>query len=265
MAKINWKDNYLNTNEKPIGEDYKLHKYLFMPSPSDVAPYIAGLIKNKDRQVEWVYDTHNDAVQVTGHLIKNILPLSSGKINLKYIIESVQNVLQTYKRLEFYWNAVIAPNSTGWSKYKFEALEDGKCKREYMFATGILLEDYEDGDSDPYMTAGGYRSWKALAGSEVEYHLNADLSISVIVNSNCLVDHYNNNICGVSTGGGTTKYEIGERVERRVVNGGFGREIFNSSWKKMPVQAELKAINLDRFKQIVQKLQPELCEALNVN
>jgi hypothetical protein len=85
-----------------------------------------------------------------------------------------------------------------------------------VFATGILNKDIDWKDTDPYETAGGYKAGIAKKGTtvvlKIEYTYTG-FHISVIGNVNITYDHYNNNICGVSTNNGTRKYEIGECVE----------------------------------------------------
>jgi hypothetical protein len=93
----------------------------------------------------------------------------------------------------------------------------------------------------------------------VEYHLQSDLSIRLVFDSNCEIDHYNNNFFGKSTGGGTTNYEIGERVEKRSVT--LGREAFDKSWKSAPIKASVRKIDPDKIKGLIEKFQPQLYEA----
>lgn len=74
-----------------------------------------------------------------------------------------------------------------------------------------------DSDNDPYQTAGGYRTWQSKEHATMYLSLNRDNSMVLRYEASCLVDHYNNNYCGNSTGGGTTKYKEGERVGTRVI------------------------------------------------
>jgi hypothetical protein len=90
-----------------------------------------------------------------------------------------------------------------------------------VFAAGRLLVDTNTSDSDCYETAGGYRSFIGKAGTPVYFALNGDNSIVIMFDSSCMVDHYNNNFFGNKTGGGTSNYKEGERVEVRTINTGL--------------------------------------------
>lgn len=250
--KIEWKSEYLHADEKPIGyKNRDMHKQLFYPYPKDVVGYISEAIKSKDSAFQF-FGTHDGNVwSALNHIVQTQYNLSQGEINLEYLFEAI-------KEVAIIWDMVRYLDSD------FSHLENVKkvnCTSpiETLVAVGVLDEDYEDCDPDPYETAGGYRTWKALKGTIVEYHLQSDLSIRLSFDSNCEIDHYNTNFYGVSTGGGTTKYEVGERVEKRGIT--LGREAFSPIWKKAPIKASLRKIDPDKIKGLIEKYQPELYEA----
>lgn len=75
-------------------------------------------------------------------------------------------------------------------------------------------------DHDCYQTAGGYRSYESNSDTPIvslEYHHNG---IYISVESSLIIDHYNNNFFGVSTGGGHRTYKKGENNCIRKINTG---------------------------------------------
>ena len=124
-----------------------------------------------------------------------------------------------------------------------------------------LTEDFKDEDNDPYETAGGYRIWKALKGTIASIHLNKDLSATLKFDSNCMVDHYNNNYAGVSTGGGTTEYQIGERVAKRCIQVDT-KGLFSKNWTKMPIKTKAISVCKNNIDKLLKEYQPELYESL---
>lgn len=253
-SKIEWKSEYLHANQKPIGDKTReMHKQLFYPYAKDVVGYIAEAIKSKDCAFEFFGSYDGEVWNAVNHIVQTQYNSSKGQIHIEYLFKAVKEVANIWDMVRYL-------------KGNFESLEKNGAKlvnctspSETLIAVGVLQEDYNDSDPDPYLTAGGYRVWKALAGTIVEYHLQPDLSIRLQFDSNCEIDHYNNNFHGVSTGGGTTKYAIGERVEKRSVT--LGREAFDKTWKNAPIKAFVKKIDPDKIKGLIEKYQPELYEA----
>lgn len=228
----------------------KLHSTLFFPKAEDVIPYIAEAIKNKNDDFRFFgsYDGHVwDAVN---NIVRNCYNSSEddGRIHINYLFEAVKKVGEIFDRLKF---------------IKGLTTKDISFTDADGVGSGVLESDYEDGDSDCYQTAGGYRHFKALEGTDVDITLNHDLTFRCSFDSSCVTDHYNNNLYGVSTGNGTTKYEIGERVEKRGVT--MGRELI-SYCKNTKRKADIKVqeINVRRLIELAHQYQPELAEAIGL-
>jgi hypothetical protein len=252
--KIDWKSEYLHADSKPIGYPNKdMHKQLFLPRTEDVVGYIAEAIKSKDNAFQFFGSHDGEIWNALNHIVQTQYNLSQGEINLQYLFKAIKEVSVIWEMVRF------LDGEYKWMEREGAQSVNCTSPSETLVAVGILDEDYLDNDSDPYATAGGYRCWKALAGTMVEYHLQSDLSIRLVFDSNCEIDHYNNNFFGKSTGGGTTEYKIGERVEKRSV--ALGREAFDKSWKTAPIKASVKKIDPDKVKGLIEKYQPQLYEA----
>jgi hypothetical protein len=252
--KIDWKSEYLHADCKPIGDpNREMHKKLFFPKSEELVGYISEAIKSKDHAFQFFGTYDGEIWNALNHIVQTQYNLSQGEINLEYLFKAIKEVAVTWDMVRF------LDSEYKWMESNGVKIVNCTSPSETLVAIGILDEDYVNGDNDPYQTAGGYRGWRALVGTMVEYHIQSDLSILLKFDSNCEIDHYNNNICGVSTGGGTTKYEIGQRVEKRFVT--LGREAFDKSWKSAPIKATLKKIDPDKIKGLIEKYQPQLYEA----
>ena len=238
--KFNWQDNYKGANTEPKrwrykGEEWdslpqreKFHDILYLPSmayshnkphPSLIS-YISSGIKSMDESFKYV-----KPFPIMNHLVQTQFKESKGYIDLEGVHNSIDVVCRTYSSLKELsgvpyplseWKDVdVVDESDSDRCTSYYPKDSNDNQLDHYIGKGVLLEDYCDSDNDPYETAGGFRNWKALKGIEVKYYLNSDLTINVRFDSNCLIDHYNNNIAGLSTGGGTTRYKIGDRVERR--------------------------------------------------
>ena len=146
---------------------------------------------------------------------------SQGSFNLDSLIKCVKQAVGIVKMGEFFDRT---------SCYGFSSKESDKnlnymtifeeiectCEDDYVFAVGRLTEDTKTSDNDPYQTAGGYRGYLSKKGTPVYFKMDLN-GVTLSFEGSCMVDHYNNNIGGVSTGGGTTEYKYGERVETRTI------------------------------------------------
>lgn len=227
-------------------ETRKLDKFFFFPKAKDLLPIIAKGIKNGVEKLRWFGTSH--VWEAMDWLVMERAKQIDGEIHLEYLHNAVKDVARIYEMARFFLH--LAPRNFG------ESAVDARAEsEENLIAVGVLNADYKDADPDPYETAGGYRSWIATKGTEVRYYMNADLSIRLVFDSNCVVDHYNNNFCGVSTGGGTRNYEIGERVEKRSVT--LRREAFDKGWKKADIDATPKKIDYAKCRRLASELVPE--------
>jgi hypothetical protein len=242
----------MKTQIKPI--DSKDQNPLRYPDQSTLIPVIRFALENPN-----MFPNHNDPFtfwnsygnsieSVASYLIQE-LHQTGQPIGLSKLLKELTKITETYKMIDFFHYFVT------WSQFKDKNVIC-QSEEENLIAVGKLVEDYNDGDPDPYETAGGYRSWKATAGTLVKYYLNKDLTITAKFESNCLVDHYNNNFFGNSTGGGTTKYKIGDRVEIRSFTG--RRELFDKEWKKIDFKAEIKKFDHQKIEHLIQNNQPDL-------
>lgn len=150
-----------------------------------------------------------------------------GSFNLQRMMECVRQSVGYFKMQEFfhspsYFGMVeVAHENSAYDKTRVYAEGKVECSEKWaneVFAIGRLMEDTKTCDSDCYQTAGGSRSYVAKEGTTVYYCLNGDNTVYLRFKSDCVEDSYNNNICGVSTGGGKTTYAEGQRVEYRSIN-----------------------------------------------
>jgi len=259
IKKFEWDSSYLNANEKSTSSNRELHSLLFYPKSDEITAYIADAIKNKDEAFRHFGTFSGKIWSALNHFVQTQFNKCSGQIHLEYLYQAIEKVAKVWDMVEFFHHL----GTTNKSHYENNGLKFINCTSESqtLIAIGVLNEDYVDGDNDCYQTAGGYRSYKALAGTIVEYHLNKDLSITLKFDSNCVTDHYNNNFCGVSTGNGTKNYKVGERVEKRNVT--LGREAIDKSWKKASVNASVKKIDYNKITNLIEQYQPELFSAIN--
>lgn len=84
-----------------------------------------------------------------------------------------------------------------------------------IVGSGIILKEFDDFDNDCYATPGGYRQYKTSIGTKFNIEISNNNKLMFVYDTSLIVDHYNNNICGNPTGGGTTKYDIGKNLHKR--------------------------------------------------
>lgn len=267
----------METIEKTINYDEKFfkaekdygmlesHPTLGYTKAENVLGWIAEAIARRDKCVQFFGSFESHVWEVVDRIIMSEYK-GGGSINVRKLYESVEEVAKIWEQVKYLSNIGDDEPSMGGGlttkkQYERKGLEFIKCQSEVetLIGVGRLLEDYKDGDSDCYETAGGYRGWRALKGTRVEYHLNKDLTIRLEFESNCEVDHYNNNFFGKSTGNGTTEYKVGERVEKRSVT--LGREAIDRTWKNVEIKAEIKKIDYDKMMALMEEYQPELVNA----
>lgn len=213
---------------------------------------IADGIKSKEEKLRFFGDYIGHIMDAVSFIVEKFY--QGGKIEIKYMVDACAKAAKIYDMFSFFEH-LIRTNKDHYERGGVYFMSAGDSDSKTLFAIGELLEDYDDSDKDPYETAGGYRGWKALKGTKVEYHLNPDLSVSATFESNCLVDHYNNNFFGNSTGGGTTNYKIGERTGKRTAL--LGREFLDSGWKKAIIKAKVVAIDADKALKLCGEYHPE--------
>jgi hypothetical protein len=246
MENLVYEASMMDANKTEIGKN-ELHEILFFPKAGNLVGYIAEGIKQKDPSFKFF--GKNGSWSVLNHIVQTQFNQSFGSINLQYLLKAIEEVGQTYEYIDFL------------NRSDFKGLEVLEEVEDNIIGYVELTEDYVDGDKDPYETAGGYRSWKALKGTIASIHLNKDLSSTLKFDSNCTIDHYNNNFAGVSTGGGTTKYEIGERVEKRSVQVDT-KGLFWENWTKMPIQTKAISVCKNNIERLLNEYQPELYEVV---
>ena len=113
---------------------------------------------------------------------------------------------------------------------------------------GILKNDVQYADNDPYETAGGYIGGVATKGTPCTVVLGYDYTgfgFVVFADVNILQDNYNNNFFGVSTGGGNKSYEMGKRVENKRLKA-FSH-IGHSLWDMV----EIEAIDCEKIEKFI--------------
>lgn len=124
-------------------------------------------------------------------------------------------------------------------KHNYKAVNCSHIDKD-IFAVALGTEAIVTSDNDCYETAGGYRGYKS-AENPIVYLKYAHNGIYLVFDSSLMVDHYNNNFFGVSTGNGTTKYKEGENViTRSIATNSFDVSevltIYNLTLKKMDVE-----------------------------
>lgn len=131
---------------------------------------------------------------------------------------------------------------------KFDKIKNVICESESntLFAVGKLTEDRKDCNSDPYETAGGYINYLAPKGTIVEWHYENG-SVYCEYQTSVLVEHYNNNIHGMSTGGGTTKYKIGENEESKVYQCNSAGYITHTEGADLKFKTKMIKVDIKKF------------------
>ncbi len=109
-----------------------------------------------------------------------------------------------------------------------------------VFAVAVGAEVINTSDNDCYQTAGGYRTYKSST-TPIVYLSVSHYGIILHFESSLMVDHYNNNFAGVSTGNGTETYKEGEKlVARSIVTNLYSLtdvcKAYNLTLKKMDVE-----------------------------
>jgi hypothetical protein len=222
--------------------------FFFFPKFAVILPIIAEGIRNGAEKLQFFGSYEGHIFDAMDYIVTRFKSAIEGEINLKYLHTAIKEVASVFDMAKF---IASFSESNNWSGAK-----NGKAESYVsLIGIGVLNADYKDGDSDPYETAGGYRSWIALKGTTVKYYLNRDLTFTLMFDSNCLVDHYNNNFCGVSTGGGTTEYKLGQRVETRSIT--LGREAFDKGWTKAKIDATATRVDFAKLKKLAAEYVPE--------
>lgn len=239
----------METKTTVLSQDMEINNsgVLFAPKVKALLPIIAEGIQSGDDQLQFFGAHESEVFSAMDYVIQKFHETDSGRLTTSMLFSALKEVAKTYDMAK-YFKHNLANGMRGFTQADADSEEN-------LIAVGVLDADFSDGDNDPYETAGGYRSWIAPAGTVVKYYLNTDLSISLVFDSNCVVDHYNNNFGGVSTGNGTTNYKLGDRVEKRSVT--LGREAFYKEWKKAKIDATAVKIDLAKAKRLCAEFVPE--------
>ena len=241
----------MTTTERVLSQDMDIDKtgLFFVPKTKEILPLIAEGMQEGDDKLRWFGTHESEIFSAMDYIVMRFHDRINGRINLGYLFKTLKDIAKIFEMAKLFSGMKAGKNSLEGVTVADAVSEDD------LIGVGVLEADYADGDPDPYATAGGYRSWIAPKGTEVKYYLNADLSIRLVFDSNCVVDHYNNNFYGVSTGNGTTNYEIGERVEKRSVT--LRREAFDKGWRKAEIDAVPQKIDYAKAKRLASEFVPE--------
>ena len=241
----------MTTTETKLSQDMDIDKtgLFFVPKTKEILPLIAEGMQEGDDKLRWFGTHESEIFNAMDYIVMRFHDRINGRINLGYLFKTLKDIAKIFEMAKLFSGMKAGKNSLEGVTVADAVSEDD------LIGVGVLEADYADGDPDPYATAGGYRSWIAPKGTEVKYYLNADLSIRLVFDSNCVVDHYNNNFFGVSTGGGTTEYKLGERVEKRSVT--LRREAFDKGWKKAKIDAKVRKVDLAKLKRLATEFVPE--------
>jgi hypothetical protein len=248
------------TNLSDSDAGRKLHHTLFYPKAEELIGYISQAMKHKN--ADFRFFGKNDIWPAVNNIVRNCYDKSqdSGVIHINYLYEAVEEVAEIVDRIKF-WKSLNEPkgNKGHFERQGVQFLETDNGDERFI-GVATLEEDYEDGDSDCYETAGGYRCFVATQGTDVELRLNKDLTVRCSFDSHCTIDHYNNNFGGVSTGNGTRKYELGQRVEKRGVT--MGREFIDKNWTRRKAMVDVQVIDVERALQLIRGWYPELASVI---
>lgn len=114
----------------------------------------------------------------------------------------IVELLEIFKNPESY----ISPSK----QYKLSCIKNTKIiTNDNLIGFGTLMNDLNHSLTDTCLTPGAYEKYIAIEKSKIHFHI-VRFSIIGNIEFSLIEEHYNNNICGVPTGNGTRKYEIGE-------------------------------------------------------
>lgn len=250
-----------DTNLVSGSNNYSMHPLFFMPKEEDLIPYASEAIRNKNKDFQF-FDTYN-VWPAVNNIIRNFYNKSEhdGEINIQYLHKVLLNIANLNDKIKFWKHAL----TTNLDTYKRQGVmfKESSFKEEDCIGYGFLSEDFESGDNDCYETAGGYRSYLAEKGTAVYFFITKDLKVLCRVESSLIVDHYNNNIAGVSTGGGTTKYEIGEKLATRGILLEPDKIFYTMDSrenKDFKIRLDVSVICPEKVLSEIKKKQPELAE-----
>lgn len=220
-------------NELIEKEVTNLSGVFFAPNRKEMMPFVIEAIgsfefsldANATSIVSRIISNHWMSYNETCELAKpNNFNRQQGDFNLKSMIEITQMILDTirladfFKHPSYYGIGEFDKDKLGYCGIK-QTFKPCVCSHEDLniFAIAVGSEIIHTSDNDCYQTAGGYRSYESDDSPLV--HLRADENgIQLVFESSLMIDHYNNNFAGVSTGNGTTKYKKGENIVSRTIN-----------------------------------------------
>ena len=199
---------------------HNLDRVFFSPEYNAMRPYMVEACKS----FRFILDA-NPTTIVASIISKYLATYNDGKaqLNLKGMLD-IAEVFCSKKRMADFFNC---PESYGVADARFGKL--GYCgttqlfkavtcthENKDVFAMALGTEAILTADRDCYVTAGGYREYKS-SDAPIVYLSTSHYGILLHVDSSLVTDHYNNNVGGVSTGGGTTRYKEGAMVLRRTI------------------------------------------------
>jgi len=208
----------------------------------------------------------HDKLRFFGSYSAHVFSALDYLVEILYVEGKKINTASIYKQLEKLADDLECVRNL-WDFKDLSRVKNITCESEdsTLVAVGVLTEDYHSSDDDCYQTAGGYRAYLAKKGTVVYYHLDQYLNVYAKVQSSLMIDHYNNNFFGVSTGNGTTNYEEGQNVVTRTLalNSSFPYKVAAKKETKK-IEASIIKIDLTKIKGIVEVNQPEILEFYNL-
>lgn len=171
---------------------------------------------------DYLISENSSAENIFNAIIFNKYKDYLGKIQVKRMIESINQVIGAKKLLSFFdspesFGATTEERKIGFCGIKL-LFNNVSLKKDYI-ASGIITKDIYLSDNDCYQTAGGYRNYLLKKGEVVNFKLNTFTGeLEVVYDCYLMTDHYNNNVAGVSTGNGTTNYKYGDIKAQKIVN-----------------------------------------------
>jgi hypothetical protein len=202
-----------------------IDRVFFSPNYNAMRPYMVEAYKSLRFKID------ANPTTIVANIISNYLAIyNEGKtrnFNLKGMLAEAE-VFCSKKRMADFFNC---PESYGVADARFGKL--GYCgttqlfkavtcthENKDVFAMAVGTEALHTSDRDCYETAGGYRAYKS-SDAPIVYISTSHQGFVLHVECSLMVDHYNNNVGGLPTGGGTTSYKEGKVVFKRTISTGL--------------------------------------------
>ena len=211
----------------------KLNGVFFAPNYNEMRPYMVEALKSNDyysdgtpmKIVQRIITKHWSDYNQNSDLAKpdTFGSRFQGDFNLESMLMEAtlfckkRKLANFFTIPSFYGVAKVGEGKLGYCGTK-QLYQEVTCSHEDkdVFAVAVGSEVIHTSDNDCYETAGGYRTYESDE-KPIVYLAVTHYGIVLKVQSSLMVDHYNNNFFGNSTGNGTSKYEKGKNLCTRTI------------------------------------------------